>query len=319
MMNDAPGVNTEKVVKSFDDVMVSLPTVSIIVPTYNAEKNIATLIESLLQLDYPKELLEIIIVDNNSTDRTKEVVNRYSVKLLEENTIQSSYAARNRGIRNAKNEIIAFTDSDCVATPQWVKEGVMTLASESADLVGGRVEFIYSERKTAAELYDSITNMQIRLNIKDRNVAKTANLFVISSLFDKTGFFPDWVKSGGDVQWTANATKNGYSLVYAVEAVVKHPARSLKALLKKQYRVGRGQAHIRVGECSSPWDFMYSIFRLFLPPSLSFIKTIIYQRGTTEMNKKVLSMWCVSYLCNLSMGLGILMGIFGVFRQREGK
>ncbi|KAF5437563.1 Glycosyltransferase involved in cell wall bisynthesis [Candidatus Methanophagaceae archaeon] len=172
-MNDAHNGNTEEVVKSFDAVMDSLPAVSIIVPAYNAEKDIATLIESLLHLDYPKELLEIIIVDNNSTDRTKEIVNRYSVKLLEENTIQSSYAARNKGIRNAKNKIMAFTDSDCVATPQWVKKGVKALVSESADLVGGRVKFFYSERRTAAELYDSITNMQIKLNIKDRNVAKT--------------------------------------------------------------------------------------------------------------------------------------------------
>ncbi|KAF5416111.1 MAG: Glycosyltransferase AglE [Candidatus Methanophagaceae archaeon] len=319
MVNNAPDSNTEEVVKSFDDVMASLTPVSIIVPAYNAEKDIATLIESLLHLDYPKELLEIIIVDNNSTDRTKEIVNRYSVKLLEENTIQSSYAARNKGIRNAKNKIMAFTDSDCVATPQWVKKGVKALVSESADLVGGRVKFFYSERRTAAELYDSITNMQIKLNIKDRNVAKTANLFVKSSLFDKMGLFPDWVKSGGDVQWTANATRNGCSLVYAAEAVVKHPARPLKSLLKKQYRVGRGQVHIRVGEWRSPWDFMYSIFRLFLPPSLPFIKTVIYQRGTTEMNKKVLSMWCVSYLCNISMGLGILMELFGVFRPRAGK
>ncbi|MCK4734616.1 MAG: glycosyltransferase [Methanophagales archaeon] len=158
--------------------MSGLPTVSVIVPAYNAEKNIATLIESLLDLDYPKELLEIIIVDNNSNDKTKEIVKRYPVRLLEEKNIQSSYAARNKGIRNAKSEILAFIDSDCVATLQWVKEGVKVLVSESADLVGGKVECIYSEHKMAAELYDSITYMQIESDIKDGNIAKTANLFV---------------------------------------------------------------------------------------------------------------------------------------------
>jgi len=295
----------------------ALPTVSVIVPAYNAERDIAKLIGSLLDLDYPKELLEIIIVDNNSNDRTKETVNQYPVKLLEEKNIQSSYAARNKGIRNAKGEIIAFIDSDCVATPQWIKEGVNILVSESADLVGGKVEFVYSKENTAAELFDSITNMQIEFNIEESAVAKTANLFVKLSLFDKIGMFPYWVKSGGDVQWTGKATKNGFSLLYAPRAIVKHPARSLRALLKKQYRVGRGQVHIWIGERRSSLKFIYSVFRMFLPSRLSSIKKIIYQRGTTEMNEKVLSIWYVSCLCNLSMGLGILMEIFGGLKQRN--
>jgi len=301
----------------FDDEISNSPTVSVIVPAYNAEKDIANLIESLLDLDYPKELLEIIIIDNNSNDRTKEILKRYPVKLLEEKNIQSSYAARNKGVQNAKNEIIAFIDSDCVATPQWVKEGVKVLVSESAGLVGGKVEFIYSKHKTSAELYDSITHMQIESNIKDGNIAKTANLFAKSYLFDKIGMFPDWVTSGGDVQWTAKATRNGFSLIYAPKAVVKHPARSLKALLKKQYRVGRGLTHIWISERRSLLKITYSVFRLFLPPRLSSIKKMVYQRGTREMNKKVLSMWCVSCLCNLSMGLGTLMSPIKVLVRND--
>jgi len=159
----------------FYDNKITFPAVSVIVPAYNEEKNIARLIESLLDLDYPKEILEIIIIDNNSNDRTKEIIKQYPVKLLEEKDIQSSYAARNKGIQNAKNEILAFVDSDCIATPQWVKEGVKVLVLESADLVGGNVEFIYSENKTAAELYDSITNLQIESYIKELNASPTVN------------------------------------------------------------------------------------------------------------------------------------------------
>ena len=297
----------------------NLPTVSVIVPAYNAEKDIANLIESVLDLDYPDELLEIIIVDNNSNDRTKDIVKQYPVKLLEEKNIQSSYAARNLGIRNSKSEIIAFIDSDCIATPQWVKEGVKTLVSESVDLVGGQVEFIYSEHKTSAELYDSITNMQIESNIRGRNVAKTANLFVKSSLFDKVGMFPDRVKSGGDVQWTANATGNGFYLVYAPNAIVKHPARSLKSLLKKQYRVGKGQVHIWIAEGRSSRKFISPIFKMFLPPRLSFTKNLLDQKGIAEMNKNILSIWCVSYLCNVSTRLGTLMEISRVLRKENRK
>jgi len=294
----------------------TLPTVSVIVPAYNAEKDIVKLIESLLELDYPKKLLEIIIVDNNSNDQTKETVKQYPVKLLEEKNIQSSYAARNKGIRNAKSEIIAFIDSDCVATPQWIKEGVNILVSESADLVGGKIEFTYSEN-SAAELFDSITHMQTEFNIKESAVAATANLFVKSSLFDKIGMFPYWVKSGGDGQWTGKATRNGLSLLYAPMAIVKHPARSLRALLKKKYRIGGGMAHIWIGEGRSSLKFIYSVFRIFLPSRLSSIKKIIHQRGTPEMNDRVLNIWFVSCLCNLLMGVGILTEIFGGLKQRN--
>nr|QNO41820.1 glycosyltransferase AglE [Methanosarcinales archaeon ANME-2c ERB4]QNO42776.1 glycosyltransferase AglE [Methanosarcinales archaeon ANME-2c ERB4] len=292
--------------------MSGLPTVSVIVPAYNAEKTIKECVESLLNQDFPKDRYEILVVDNNSNDRTKEIVKEYPVKLLEEKKIQSSYAARNKGIQNAKNKILVFIDSDCIATPQWVKEGINVLVSESADLVGGEVEFFYSKNKSAAELYDSITNMQIESNIKEGNIAKTANLFVKSFLFGKIGMFPDWVKSGGDVQWTSKATKNGYSLVYAPKAVVKHPARPLKALLKKLYRVGGGNTHIWIGEGRSLLKITYSAFRSILPPRLSSIKKMIYHRGTSEMNKKVLSIWGVSYLCTLSMGLGTLITLIKV-------
>ncbi|MFW6194336.1 MAG: glycosyltransferase [Halobacteriota archaeon] len=295
-----------------NDELTDLPTVSVIVPAYNAENNIGNLIESLLELDYPPELLELIMVDNNSTDRTKEIIEKYPVKLLEENDIQSSYAARNKGIKHARGEIIAFTDSDCIATKQWVREGVRVLISENADLVGGRVEFIYSQKKTCAELYDSMTNMQIESNIKERNVAKTANLFSKSNVFNEMGMFPDGVKSGGDVQWTAKATKSGYSLVYAPKAVIKHPARPLIPLLSKQYRVGKGMAHIRIKEKKTVRRLILSTYRLFYPPKLSSIEKLIYERGKQDMIKKKVGIWFVSYLCDISTALGILVATPGL-------
>jgi len=301
-----------------NDKTSTLPSVSIIVPVYNAENDIAKLIESLLAQDYPKELFEILIVDNNSSDRTKEIIKQYPVKLLEEKEIQSSYAARNIGIKNAKNEILAFTDSDCIADPQWIRKGIKTLVSKSADLAGGKVMPIYSTKKTAAEFYDSITNMQNELYIRKRCVSTTANLFVRFSLFNSIGLFSDQVESGGDIQWTGKAAKNGFSFVYAPDAVVKHPTRLLKALLKKQYRVGTGIIPIEINEGKSQWELIYFILRSFLPRRFYFIKRDIHQCGTKEMNKKILSIWCVSYLYNLATLLGVLKYIFhSIFKYQN--
>ena len=298
-----------------NDMVNNLPIVSVIVPAYNAENNIANLIESLLDSDYPKELLEIIIVDNNSNDKTKDIIKQYPVILLQENNIQSSYAARNRGIRKSNGEIIAFIDSDCIATPQWIKEGVKKLVSENVDLVGGKVEFVYSKHKTAAELYDSITHMQNEIGIKKFKSATTANLFVKSFLFNEIGMFPE-VKSGGDGQWTYRATTNGFLLVYSPEAIVYHPARPIKSLLEKNYRIGTGMLNLMTKNGSSLVLIIFSIPASFLPPRLSTIKKRIHQRGTTEMNEKTVKMWCVSCLCKLSFGMGVLRSIFSLMAER---
>ncbi len=285
-----------------------LPFISAIVPVYNGERRIRACIESLLNQTYSRDRYEILIVDNASSDRTREIVQEYPVRLLVEDRIQSSYAARNKGIQNAKGEILSFTDSDCVASSRWIEEGVKAFNSTSADLVGGNVQFIYSERKTAAEIYDSITSMQVERDIKERSVAKTANLFVKSFLFDKIGMFPASVKSGGDVLWTSRATRNSFALTFASKAIVRHPARRLGALIKKQYRVGKGQPRIWISEGRPPRKLL-NMMLTFLPPWLPSLKKAIDQRGTIEMKKRIFSLWCVSYLCNLSAVLGRLVSL----------
>lgn len=284
------------------------PFVSAIVPVYNGEKRIRACIESLLNQTYSRDRYEILIVDNASSDRTRGIVQEYPVRLLVEDRIQSSYAARNKGIQNAKGEILSFTDSDCVVSSRWIEEGVKVFNSTSADLVGGNVQFIYSERRTAAEIYDSITNMQIERDIKERSVAKTANLFVKSFLFGKIGMFPASLKSGGDVLWTSRAARNGFALTFASKAIVRHPARRLGALIEKQYRVGKGQPRIWISE-GRPSRKLLNMMLTFLPPWLPSLKNAIDQRGTIEMKKRIFSLWCVSYLCNLSAVLGRLVSL----------
>ena len=101
--------------------MVDWPFTSIVVPVFNAGDTIDKLLRSLVTLNYPRERYEIIVVDNDSQDDSPQRAQQYPVKLLHELDIQSSYAARNRGIRAAKGDIIAFTDADCVAHLDWLR------------------------------------------------------------------------------------------------------------------------------------------------------------------------------------------------------
>lgn len=296
----------------------SLPSVSVIVPAYNAEKNIGKLIKSLLRQDYPQELLEIIIVDNSSADRTRQIIKRYPVKLLEEKEIQSSYAARNRGVRHAGGRILAFIDSDCEAEAEWIKAGVEALTSGSADLAGGCVEFMYSKRRTASEYLDSVTQMHTASTVNERDVAATANLFVRATLFDDIGLFPDDVKSGGDWQWTGKAVKNGFRLVYAPKAVVRHPARTLIPLLRKGFRVGGGMIPTMIQETKPTRTIIYAVLMLFKPPRLLRVKKLLSEKGSPEMNEKLLRIWLVLYLWSLSKACGALVSASGLL-SRKGK
>lgn len=286
----------------------ALPRVSVIVPVFNAERTITGLIESLLNQDYPAELLEVIVVDNNSTDRSRRLIDQYPVRFLDESRVQSSYAARNRGIEAAEGEVFAFIDSDCRAECGWVKVGVRTLNEQGADLAGGRVRFEFSARKTAAECYDALTQMDTQASIESGKVAATANLFVRARLFEVLGPFPE-VKSGGDYQWTSNAVANSYKLVYAADAVVMHPTRRLGAFLKKGVRIGGGTVDTWVRQGRGFRGILGSAIMLLKPPRFAPVKKLIAERGTDEMLEKAGRIWFVRYLWNISKACGVLGAI----------
>jgi glycosyltransferase involved in cell wall biosynthesis len=93
---------------------------SVIVPFWSAEEHIGRCIEGILAQNYRADRFEIIAIDNNSPDTSAEIVRRYPrVKLLNE-SMQGAYAARNRGVNEARGAILAFTDPDCIPYPDWL-------------------------------------------------------------------------------------------------------------------------------------------------------------------------------------------------------
>ena len=117
---------------------MNLPFASVIVPVYNGESMIAECIESLLSQDYPKDKYEIIVVDNNSNDHTPDIVKKYPVKYTMETRIQSSYAARNTGVKYAEGEALIFFDADQIATQNWLKNLMQEWTQKQYGAFGGR-------------------------------------------------------------------------------------------------------------------------------------------------------------------------------------
>ena len=115
----------------------SLP-VSVVIPVHNSAQYVERCIGALLDQSLPPAQFEVLVVDNNSTDRSAELVRRYEpgVRFLREDR-QGAYAARNRGIRAARGRVIAFTDPDCIPDRQWLRQALNAL-SAGADVVLGR-------------------------------------------------------------------------------------------------------------------------------------------------------------------------------------
>lgn len=117
--------------------------VSIIVPAKNEERFIGDCLESILSQDYPKDKLEILVVDGMSTDRTREIVRKFEaqnskseIKLLDNPKVITP-SAMNIGIKNAKGEIIIKMDAHSIYDKDYVAKCVEHLMESGADNVGG--------------------------------------------------------------------------------------------------------------------------------------------------------------------------------------
>jgi glycosyltransferase involved in cell wall biosynthesis len=94
--------------------------ISVIVPSFNEEANIATCLESLSHQTVPRDGYEIIVVDGDSRDRTREIAENYA-DLVFIQTSRKVGGARNDGVLRAKGEIVATTDADCFIPPNWIE------------------------------------------------------------------------------------------------------------------------------------------------------------------------------------------------------
>ena len=221
---------------------MTLPTVTVVIPIFNEEERIDPLVTCLRQQTYPQELLQILFVDNMSTDSTREKLSAAGFEPLLESQVQNADAARNRAIEQATGEIIAFTDADCMPDKNWINAAIRHFRTSNADLVAGEIQ-VAAEEPGPAELYDIATNLRHDRSVTQRHVAFTANLFVRRHVIDHVGFFRPFC--GGDHEFTLAAHHAGYRLDYSAESIVSHPARGMADLMNKGYRIGREKGMAR--------------------------------------------------------------------------
>lgn len=221
------------------------PIISVVVPVLNAGSYINDCITSLINQDFPKDQYEIIIVDNGSNDDTINKLAGYGtyIVLLHESK-KGSYIARNTGINICKGEIIAFTDSDCIADKNWLKELYVRFGPKDIGCVVGSVKPHHG--KSLVEIYSRNKNILSQETVVDSRYlpyGQTANVAFRKEVFSKIGNFDERLISGGDadISWRMQIQTN-YKLVYNPESVIEHHHRTtLRGLFKQQFRYGFGR------------------------------------------------------------------------------
>jgi poly-beta-1,6-N-acetyl-D-glucosamine synthase len=186
-----------------------LPSVSIIIPARNEEKNIERCLDSLMLLNFPKEKLEVIVVDDESTDNTAALVSSYPVTLIRNQASAGTIAFKKKaietGILKAKGEIIVTTDADCTVQPQWLIILISAMRNQQAYLVTGPVRmtpgrsFLSKFQSLDFAILQGITAASVQSGIHD--MSSGANLAYLKKTFEEVNGFEgiDDIASGDDM------------------------------------------------------------------------------------------------------------------------
>jgi len=226
-----------------------LPFVSVIVPVYHGWADLRACLRALSEQTYPHDRFEVIVVDNGGGFSLEGSESAWlPIRVLEE-LQPGSYAARNRGVLDARGDIFAFTDSDCIPSATWIDRGVSEFLSHPGlDRVAGGIELVFHDRykRSAVELYEQVFAFRQKEMVERWGAAITANMFVRREVFSAIGLFSTTAYSDGDREWGVRAHESGYSIAFVPEARVLHPSRrTWQGLIRKTRRIHGGQRAMR--------------------------------------------------------------------------
>ena len=173
--------------------------ISVVVPVYNTALYVEDCIKALLSQNYPQDKYEVIMVDNNSMDASTDIIKQYPIIKLKREYKQGSYAARNHGIYEAKGSIIAFTDSDCVPSSNWLRNIADVMSQPEVCIVLGAIKFrTDSLTSTMLAAYETEKAAYVfSSDDKEKYYGYTGNMAIRKNVFRVLGPFME-ISRGAD-------------------------------------------------------------------------------------------------------------------------
>lgn len=177
----------------------TVPFVSIIIPVYNEEKFVSACLESLSDMDYPKDAFEIIVIDNGSTDNTVAICKEHTSSVLVCPDVNVS-EMRNIGVSKAKGEILAFLDGDCTVDKNWLRAAIGSLEMDTC-ITGADCDM----SPHANWLEKTWVSHIKRKGRGEVSHIGTANMIVAAEVFRKIGGFDSRLQTGEDYEFSVRA------------------------------------------------------------------------------------------------------------------
>ena len=223
---------------------------SVIVPSFNRSEEIAELLKSFQQLNFPRERFELIVSDDGSSDDTPERVadfqrdGSFTLKLLTQENAGPG-AARNHGMAEARGDFFIFIDSDCTVPPDWLAQIDRALNETRADAFGGpdtlRPDFPPLLKAINYSMTSFLTTGGIRGHRKKKMgkfYPRSFNMGLSRRLFEKIGGFGN-LRHGQDIEFSHRIHRSGAKVIQIMTAPVYHKRRtSLSRFFRQVFNWG---------------------------------------------------------------------------------
>ncbi len=295
------------------DKMTREQQVSVVVPVFNAEETLESCLRSLLSLTYPRERIEIIAINNNSSDGSAGILQRYrnSIRVLEETT-QGAAAARNRGVRSARFDLIAFTDADCTVDPEWLGHLLEPLRRDPGmAAAGGRI--LCRRPANSVEKFGEVVHDHARaIGTFVPPYVITMNMAIRRAVLLDVGLFDESFLRGQDSDLSYRLYQKKYRLEYAPFALVYHRNESnLMGLFLEGFV--HGMWDVKLKKKHADWLFP-SRARIRYRDYLNLLKLFLTFLSQTFCRRRI----ALQKLCEFCFSLGKKAGmIVGSVRFRE--
>ena len=255
-------------------------TLSVICPIYNEEKYIGQFLDSILQQDFPKDNLEILLVDGMSKDKTREIISEYALKFpclkLVDNPQQTVPYAMNNGIISAQGDIIIRLDAHAEYPSNYFSILVKKLDElECADNVGGVcITLPCNDTPVAISIAECLSNKfgmgnsYFRVGAKEVMSVDTVPFGCFrKSLFDKIGLYDTDMIRNQDDELNGRIIKNGGKIYLLPEVEIKYFARDKISKVRKmfyQYGLYKPLGNKKLGSPATIRQFFPLLFVLGL-------------------------------------------------------
>lgn len=225
--------------------MPQLPTCSVIVPTYDRARQLAACLRGISHLDYPADLLQVLVVDDGSPTPVEVTWTNPAPDVAVEIVRQKQAgpaSARNTGAKRAHGELLAFIDDDCVPRPDWLRRLAERYRAGAEGGVGGHTINALGSNvwSTVAQLVIDVGYHQC-VDHPQRVWFTTNNLAVAATGFQAVGGFDPSYRTSEDREFCSRWSASGRRLEYEPRAVVEH-AHELgpTTFWKLHFKYGRG-------------------------------------------------------------------------------